>query len=338
MVSGGVGFAAEHPGNFLDSGVAFHLLESGEGAVLGEFLGNDELFGGEGRDLGEVADAEDLMSGRDLPHFGANGLSDFATDVGIDFVENEEGDGVLGGERGFDGEHDPGDFAAGGDGAQRFCGFAGVGGEEEIHGFKAVGAGFGEGQEGDGESGVFESEVAKVCEDVFCEFRGGFGTFGGELSANVSELLSGGLDFAGDAFEFGRPGVEFGEAGGGLLAESEDGVDGAAVLAFQGFDLGDAVFEFPELIRVNFELIGVMAEAGNEVFEGGNGLEVGLGEGSGVGVEAFEIAEEASGFVESGEEGVIGFGEPAEEGMAEVEEAPAVGDELIACEQAGFLV
>ena len=44
-----------------------------------------------------MADAKDLVGGGEGAHFGADGVSDFATDIGIDFVEDEEGDGVLGG-------------------------------------------------------------------------------------------------------------------------------------------------------------------------------------------------------------------------------------------------
>ena len=95
VVSGGVGFAAEHAGDFIDPRIAFDFLEFGKGAVLSELFGDDKLFGSECGDLREMADAEDLVGCGELPHFGSDGLSDFATDVGIDFVENEEGNGIL---------------------------------------------------------------------------------------------------------------------------------------------------------------------------------------------------------------------------------------------------
>ena len=70
---------------------------AGQGRALGV---------GEGGDLGEVGDAEDLALAAKRTHFFADGMGDLAADIGVDFVEDEQANRVLGGERRFHGEHD----------------------------------------------------------------------------------------------------------------------------------------------------------------------------------------------------------------------------------------
>ena len=145
--------------------------------VLGGF-DDLEVVVGVGGYRGEVSDAEDLAAIAESAHFFADGVGGFAADVGVHFVKDEEGDVVLGGEDGFEGEHDAGDFSGGGDFFEGMEGFAGVGSEEE---FDAFGAGI-------AEAGGF-----------FGVFRFG-GRMGDELDfeasagkAEVFELFSGSL-------------------------------------------------------------------------------------------------------------------------------------------------
>src|SRR5260370_9769204 len=56
-------------------------------------------------------------------HLSADGVGDFAADIGINFVKNQQSDKVLLSQRGLNGQHDARDFPAGSDrpkGFQRF--------------------------------------------------------------------------------------------------------------------------------------------------------------------------------------------------------------------------
>lgn len=99
MREGGVGFAAEHAGEFFDSGAAFDSFKARNGAVPGEFLGDDELRVGQCGDLRKMADAEDLMMLPERTHFRTDGVRDFSAHIGVDFVEDEQRDRVLRRER-----------------------------------------------------------------------------------------------------------------------------------------------------------------------------------------------------------------------------------------------
>ena len=74
-------------------------------------FGHLKVVVGVGGHGGKVGDAEDLSAVGEVAHFLANGVGGFAADVGVHFVEDEEGDVVLGCEDGFEGEHDAGDFS-----------------------------------------------------------------------------------------------------------------------------------------------------------------------------------------------------------------------------------
>lgn len=127
--------AAEHADEFVDAFFAFDGVEFGAGAARDDFFLDDEMVGGDGGDLGEVGDGDDLVELAEEGHFFTDGAGDFSADVGVDFIEDHEGGGVLAGEGGFYGEHDAGDFSGGGDLAEGVEGFSGVWAEEEVAGF-----------------------------------------------------------------------------------------------------------------------------------------------------------------------------------------------------------
>ena len=83
----------------------------GVGAVVLGGFDDLEVVVGVGSYGGKMGDAEDLAAVAESAHFLADGVGGFAADVGVYFVEDEEGDVVLGGKNGFDGEHDAGDFS-----------------------------------------------------------------------------------------------------------------------------------------------------------------------------------------------------------------------------------
>ena len=66
---------------------------------------------GHSGDGSEVRDAEDLALVGNLPHAFANGMGGFAADVGVALVEDQNGDGILGGKYGLQSQHHAGNFA-----------------------------------------------------------------------------------------------------------------------------------------------------------------------------------------------------------------------------------
>ena len=99
----GVGDAAEHGGNLAAAGLILHWMDGGEGAVVGDVLGDDEVMAGFGGYLWEMGDAQHLMvfakSGKLLAHH----LTGTAADADIHLVEDEGGYGIGGAEDGFQG-------------------------------------------------------------------------------------------------------------------------------------------------------------------------------------------------------------------------------------------
>ncbi len=324
MCEGGIGLAAEHSGDFLDAGFAFYFGQVGYGALAGVLLGDDILRGSGGGDLREVGDAEDLVGRAEAAHFCADGMGDLAADVGVDLIEDEQGDAILRGEGAFDGEHDAGDFAAGGDELEGLGGLAGIWGEEEFGGFAAECGGFFGGMKGDGELGLFEAEVAQLALDGGGQFGSGGGAEFGKYCAEGGQCVACGGDGVIEAGEFLAARLDPVEAGGGMLAESDDGVEGGAVFALECLEEGDALLEGGELSGVGFERVGVMADGAGDFLEFDDGVGLGLGEGGGSGVEFPEVAEEALDFREAGEEGIVGLREALKDGGGEFDEAAAV--------------
>jgi len=158
----GVGLAAQHPGNLFDACFAGDLGQLGRGAIGDVLLGHDILSGGGGCDLRQMGNAEDLVRLAEAAHLRADGMGDLTAHVGIDFVKDEQGDAVLGGEGALDGEHHAGDFAAGGDQLEGLGGLARIRGEEKFGSFQAGGRGFFQGPKCDGEFRFFETEIAQT--------------------------------------------------------------------------------------------------------------------------------------------------------------------------------
>ncbi len=302
MGQGGIALAAKHAGDFFDAGFAFDFGEVGDGAVAGVLLGDDELRGRGGGDLGEVGDAEDLVGGAKAAHFSADGMGDLAADIGVDFIEDEQRDAVLGGQGAFDGEHDAGDFAARGDELEGFHGLARIWSEEEFDGFAAGGGGFFDGAKSDGEFGFLKAEIAQLALDGGGQPGGGGGAEFGKLCAEGGQGFAGGGNRMVEAGEFFAAGFDLVEAGRGLFAKGDDVIQGGAVFALEGFEKGDALFEGGELGGVDVEGIRVMLEGAGDFLEFDQRVGVGLGDGGGGRVEFFEFAEVALDFGETGEE------------------------------------
>ena len=183
-----------------------------------------------------MSDTKDLVRVAELLHFCADFRADLAADIRVNFVKDEDGDAVLSGEGGFEGEHDAGDFSAGGDGAKRAFGLAGIRRKKKFGRLAAERSGFVERIERNREVGLCKAEVGEVALDQRCELGGG-------SPACVRELLCGGVHRRRGAGDFlVKTGLVFlampkpCQACGGLFAECDDFLDRRSVFAFEGLD------------------------------------------------------------------------------------------------------
>lgn len=334
VVLGG-GATPEHPAEFGDAGGGFETFDAGFGAAGLDFLADDEVGGGVGGDGCEVGDAQHLMVAGDAAHLGADGMGGLAADIGIDLIEHEDGDLILGGEDGLEGEHDAGELAGGSDAAERACGFAGIGGEEELAlvetGGGAGGGGIVSGGRPDGgfESGLAEAKGSEFGFHGAGQLRGDLASAGGEGGRRAGEGF-------GQGFE---PGLEVREGALaafqgikfrlGTLPEGEDVIDGGAVLAAEGLDEVESFLEPGEVFGIQLDVAGVAGEVLLEIAEEGGGLLVLFEEGTGVGIEAGKVGEEAAEAAEAGQEGVLLVGEGGGGGLGEFEDPGSVGGALV---------
>ena len=102
MLARGPDFAAEHAGDFLNAIVGGQLLDIRFRPSIDHGFAHHVMRLRRGGDGGEVGDAEYLPLVGDLPHALANGVGGFATDIGVNFIENQNGDGILGGQHGLE--------------------------------------------------------------------------------------------------------------------------------------------------------------------------------------------------------------------------------------------
>lgn len=93
---GGFGnvFAGDHFGEFADAGVPFHALDGSGGFGAFDGFTNCQVTVGEGGDLGEMGDAEDLMDFGEVAEFFADDRAHAPAYVGVDFVEDQDTDAV----------------------------------------------------------------------------------------------------------------------------------------------------------------------------------------------------------------------------------------------------
>lgn len=114
-------------------------------------------------------------------------------------------------------------------------------------------------------------------------------------------MASGGDQFRGIGFEFEVEALDVGvalleglELLAGLVAESDDLVDGIAVFTFEGMNEIETLFDFEEACGVEIDAIGVAGELGLEVVKEIGGLFVEGDEGEGGWVEAGKVADGAA--------------------------------------------
>ena len=137
VLEAGVGYlgAGEHAGDFVGAGAVVEDADAGLRAAVLLALFDGQVLIGEGGDLREVSDAEDLLGAGESLELLADGFGCAASDADVDFVEDERARrGFLFGlGRGafFDGdlesEEHAGELAAGGDFNERLERLAGIG-------------------------------------------------------------------------------------------------------------------------------------------------------------------------------------------------------------------
>ena len=88
MLTRGPDFAAEHAGDFLNAIVGGQLLDIRFSPSIDHGFAHHVMRLRRGGYWGEVGDAEHLPLIGDLPHALANGVGGFATDIGVNFIEN----------------------------------------------------------------------------------------------------------------------------------------------------------------------------------------------------------------------------------------------------------
>lgn len=59
-----------------------------------------------------MRNTENLLPRSQIAHFASDACGGFSADIGVNFIEDEQADFILIGQRAFEGEHDPGDFTA----------------------------------------------------------------------------------------------------------------------------------------------------------------------------------------------------------------------------------
>ena len=338
MSEGGVaGAVAEHAGDFLCAIFGRHGGERGNRAAADNGFADDEMRRGGGRNLRQMGNAEHLAAGTDLAHLRADGMRDFAADVRVDFVEDEHGHFVLRGKGGLEREHHAGNFATGGDGAQRLGGFAGVWREDELNRFEAVGSGFA-GSELDFKAGLEEAEVAEMPAHDGGELRRGGDALFGKFGAGGEGVGLGGGDLGLEIRAAGDLGAELGEAGGAFVAVSDHLGEGAAVFALEGLEQVETALDASQRLGIGLDAVAVTHDGAGEIADllGKRGVacrEIGLRR-----VEAGKFAQQAGDLAHAIRDGIFGLAERLRDAGGQLLQAVGVGRGLLPGKQRVLLV
>ena len=99
MPERGFAFSTEHPRDFLLACLAFHFAQLRESAAPRHLFCDHKLGRRRGCDLRQMRDAQHLMSGAERAHLRPDRIGNFAPDVRVDLIEDEQRDGILERER-----------------------------------------------------------------------------------------------------------------------------------------------------------------------------------------------------------------------------------------------
>ena len=118
----------QHAGKFFHPSISIFMngrnayLYSGAALVLFDKEMSMALAG----NLGQVSNAENLMTFCQSGEFLANDFTDFSPDIGIHFIKNQYRGFIQGGQDGFQSKHYAGEFPAGRDAVELQGGFSDV--------------------------------------------------------------------------------------------------------------------------------------------------------------------------------------------------------------------
>ena len=145
-----------------------------------------------GGQLGQMGDAQHLLPAADLGQLLRHLLGRPAADAGVHLVEHQRADGLLLCQHVFQGQHDPGQLAAGGDPGDGLQILPGVGGHQEPDGVAAVGARLLL-PEVDGKADLVHVQVPELRLDALLQHRGGLFPGGGQVHPRRQDGLPGRL-------------------------------------------------------------------------------------------------------------------------------------------------
>lgn len=107
---------AEHAGQLRDTSLAlamergdFHLCPFSSLVLFDQIMTHTQ-----GGDLGKMRDTEDLVPPGYLGQLFANDTTDLTANIGVDLIEDKDGDAIKVGKHGLEREHHASEFAAGG--------------------------------------------------------------------------------------------------------------------------------------------------------------------------------------------------------------------------------
>ena len=217
-----------------------------------------------------------------MAEFLANGMGCLATDVGVDLIEDEDGDFILMCEDGLQGEHDASEFSAGGYGSEGSHGFAWVGGEDEFALIESGGPRGGRGVvadgwfDSDGKLGLLESEAGEFPEGGLRKAWGCGLPLVAELGAEVLDDLLAAFEVPGETNGDFLAFLPLVELGPGRFGKAKNGLDVGAIFASEGLDEIESLGQGSEMFRVDVHggcvaldgLLEVSEELGGLMVEG----------------------------------------------------------------------
>jgi hypothetical protein len=125
----GEALAAQHARDFVNSGITLQEGDLHAGAVLDHILGYAVVLLTVDRRLRQMGDRDNLVVLGDPAQLLSDSPSDLATDIGVNLVEDEDRDAVVGSQHRLDREHDARNLTTGGDCLERAHRFAWIRGK-----------------------------------------------------------------------------------------------------------------------------------------------------------------------------------------------------------------
>ena len=183
---------------------------------------------------------------------------------------------------------------------------------------------------------MFEAEIGELFGDGFAEFWDDFLTGGGEFRAALPKVLFEFAKFQIEAFEFRVARFERLKFGAGFVAELYYFVECRAVFSLEKLHDVDALFEFVEAGRVDFNGIGVMAEFALEIVNVADKLGMEFGDVFCAGIESRKFLKRTANRTGLSEDAGFIFAKASEGGLGEFDEASGVAGASVIGFDLGF--